>query len=210
MANFTLKRVDLFPSGTSVGAYKQSNWPTNIPASGAPQGTADATAVSDGVSIQFNGLQSETDYYAVAQVGGVYKYVAFRTSGAAGTVKGVTPVDIVGERRSLFTQASAAQTANGNSGPLDTSGVQAISVDVNVSALAGTTPAVQFFVDRLGADGVWYAIAQSASITAAGVWSTSVGPGAAANAELGDTIRLRWVITGTTPSITFSASVMGR
>jgi hypothetical protein len=207
VANFVLRRVDVFPSGTSVGAYKQSNWGTNIPASGAPVGSADATAVSDGVSIAFTGLVSQTDYYAVASVSGTYRYIAFST-GAQSTPQGITPVDVVGERRTLLNSAGA-QTASGNSGPLDAQGVTAIAVDVNITVVSGTTPSMVLTVERLGADGIWYPIATSPAQTAAGKWSVSVGPGESA-AELSDAIRLAWAITGTTPSFTFSASIVGR
>jgi hypothetical protein len=197
----------MFPSGISVGAYKQSNWGIHVPASGAPVGSADATAVSDGVSIAFAGLASQTDYYAVAQVSGTYRYTAFST-GAQSTPQGITPVDVVGERRTLLNIAGV-QTTSGNSGPLDAQGVTAVAVDVNISAVSGTSPSMLLTVERLGADGNWYIIATSPAQTTAGKWSVSVGPGESA-AELSDAIRLAWAITGTTPSFSFSASIVGR
>lgn len=113
MANFTLKRVDIFPSGTSVGAYKQSNWPSNIPPSGAPQGAADATVNSDGTQIAFVGLADNTDYYAVAQVGGVYKYVAFRTEGATSGETTERSIDVGGIGETQPAAGSAAAPAAG-------------------------------------------------------------------------------------------------
>lgn len=211
MANFTLRRADVFPNGTVVNAYKQSNWPQNIDASGAPQGASDGSATSDGTSLTFTGLARDTDYYAVAQVSGVWRYIAFRTSAAASVAKGVAPVDVVGRaRRTLLNQASGAQTASGNSAALDASGVTAVEVDVNITAVSGTTPSATFVVERQGADGVWYVVATSPAITAAGTWTTSIGPGCSVAHELTDSIRLRWTITGTTPSFTFSASITGR
>lgn len=111
----------------------------------------------------------------------------------------------------VYKRASAAATADGNSGSLFVGVFDELSVDVNVSAVAGTnTPSMTLYVDRLGADGVWYPIYTSSAVTAAAVVSTSLGRGAATNATFGATARLRWVITGTTPSFTFSASIVGK
>lgn len=110
----------------------------------------------------------------------------------------------------LLSLPSAAQTATGNSGPLQTVDATTLAVDVNVSAATGTTPSMTLNVDRLGADGNWYSVWASSAITTAGVTSASIGPGCAVAAVLTGTVRLRWTITGTTPSFTFSASVVAR
>lgn len=110
----------------------------------------------------------------------------------------------------LLNLPSAAQTVSGNSANLDCTAVSTVAVDVNVTAVSGVAPTLNAFLDRLGADGVWYPAWSAAQITAAGVTSTSVGPGCAVGQVLSATVRLRWVIGGTTPSFTFSASVTGR
>jgi hypothetical protein len=85
MAGFTLTRPDVFPEGTEVGVYAASNWPPTGPPSGAPIGSAaDTQEVEDG-SVTFSGLTQGAVYYAVAEVGGVYRYVGF-VAGAEGTV----------------------------------------------------------------------------------------------------------------------------
>lgn len=105
---------------------------------------------------------------------------------------------------------SAAQTASGSAAPVQVGATSTVAVDINVSAVSGTSPTLQFNLDRLGADGIWYSAWQSSSINATGQTSTSVGPGCATAAVLTDKIRLRWTIGGTTPSFTFSASLIGR
>lgn len=85
MASQTIKREDLYPVGTSVSAYARSNWPqSQLPPSGAPVGSAAATATvqADG-TVTLAGLADATNYYAAAQVSGVWRYVAFMTPPAS-------------------------------------------------------------------------------------------------------------------------------
>jgi hypothetical protein len=81
--NFKLKPgAGFFPEGTTVKAYPRSNWSfAEKPPSGAPKGAATAEAVvgADG-SAEFAGLTEKLDYYAGAEVGGVWRYVRFRTA----------------------------------------------------------------------------------------------------------------------------------
>ena len=110
----------------------------------------------------------------------------------------------------LLNQASAAQTTNGNSLDLVCDQYDQLAFDFNVTAVSGTTPSMTVYIDRKGADGTYYPIYTSAAITATGVTSVSVGPGLPNNAAIGNTIRMRWAITGTTPSFTFSASILAK
>jgi hypothetical protein len=111
----------------------------------------------------------------------------------------------------VYTLASGAQTANGNSGDLTVGPYTEIAIDLNITANSGTSQTLQFFWERKGADGVYYVIWQTNVITTTNqALSTSIGAGMAYNQSLGATGRLRWVITGTTPSYTFSANVQGK
>ena len=111
----------------------------------------------------------------------------------------------------LLTQASAVYTASGGSGSITVPlAVEMLAVDANVTAASGTSPTLTFYLERQGSDGVWYQVWASSAITAAGTASTSVGPGCTVGAVLTGMVRLRWVIAGTTPSFTFSASMVGR
>lgn len=107
--------------------------------------------------------------------------------------------------------ASAARTTSGNSGDLAVGMYTELAIDANLSAVSGTSPTIQFFVDRKGADGSYYPIwQQSSASTAIGQVSTSIGAGCSSNQAFGSTIRLRWTIGGTSPSWTFSYSIIGK
>jgi len=111
----------------------------------------------------------------------------------------------------VLTQASAAQTTSGASANLPVAGFRELLVAVNVTAVAGTTPTLMLAIDSLGADGVWYTgLWTSVSITAAGQTIASLGVSATTNVAFGATVRLRWTIGGTTPSFTFSVSIIGK
>ena len=110
----------------------------------------------------------------------------------------------------LLNQASAAQTVTGNSAAISATGYQSVLIGVNITAVSGTSPTMTLSLQSLGADGIQYTLWSSASQTATGQVVTSVGPGMAQAQQLGQTIRLVWTIGGTTPSFTFSASIIGR
>lgn len=78
MASFTLSScADVFPVGTTVGAY-----PARYRLDGSsPSGSATTTAVvASSGSLAFTGLANDTDYVAYALVGGSHKYRGFQTS----------------------------------------------------------------------------------------------------------------------------------
>lgn len=110
----------------------------------------------------------------------------------------------------VATGASAAYTATGNSGDLSVSSLTRLAVDFNVSAVSGTVPSCTFSVERKGSDGIYYPVFTSSAVTAAGVVSASIGSGLTTAAAFGSTIRLKWAITGTAPSFSFSYSVVGK
>src|SRR2546421_9911447 len=71
--------LDKYPSGTTIGAYKQSNWATyQFPPSGAPVGSSDATgSVSASGAVTLTGLTDDTDYFITDSSG--TKYVSSST-----------------------------------------------------------------------------------------------------------------------------------
>ena len=107
----------------------------------------------------------------------------------------------------LFTQASKVVTTSGDSGPLQVGPLTTLAADVDCTTTAGGGT-VTVFVERLGADNVWYPIWSPTAISGAGATSTSIGPGCATAAVLTGIIRFRWAITGT--SVTFSVSLIAR
>lgn len=115
-------------------------------------------------------------------------------------------------------QGTAAATATGNTAALDSSATRCAALDVNVKTFTGgTTPSIQFFVDRLGGDGIWYPAANTAALTAAGPVSIEISPAVADGTDaqhmvFADQVRVRWVFAGAVAatSIDFSGSLYGR
>jgi hypothetical protein len=112
----------------------------------------------------------------------------------------------------LYLHASDLEIANGNSSDITVDAYAELAIDINITGNQGSSPTIQYFLDRKGADNVYYPIWQSTSQTASSAQvSTSVGPGLAYNQALGSKVKFRWVIGGTsTPGFTFSASLQGR
>jgi len=136
------------------------------------------------------------------------------SSGSTGTVvvtnAQAQPVPTQAAATTVLTQANAAQTVSGASANLPVAGYRELLVAANVTAVAGTTPTLTLVFDSLGADGVWYTLWTSAAVTAVGQTVAHLGVGAATNVAFGTTVRVRWTIGGTTPSFTFSLSMIGK
>lgn len=110
----------------------------------------------------------------------------------------------------LLNLASAARTVSTTEGPYAANNLSRVAFDVNVSAVAGVGPSMTLFIERQGADSVWYPIYTSPAVTAARTVSTSVGQGMTVAQSLASNIRVRYDITGTNASFTFSASLVGK
>jgi hypothetical protein len=104
--------ADRFPVGSTVGAYKASNWTSGdsqFGYSGAPKGSADATAsvASDG-SVTFTGLADTTSYVTTQTSGGTYAYVQFQSGPFRSSVLGgstISTTDISPAARVTFEAA---------------------------------------------------------------------------------------------------------
>jgi len=112
--------------------------------------------------------------------------------------------------QNVLATPSAAILVTTTSPSIDVSALKELALDVNITAITGTTPTYQLMIDRLGLDGVWYTIYTGTSITAIGVISLSIGASLITNVAFSGTIRLREVVGGTTPSVTRSISIIGK
>jgi hypothetical protein len=128
--------------------------------------------------------------------------------------------------QNLLTLVSAARDTGVDDGIVfDTSDTTYAAWDMTVTAITGgaSTPSITFFLDRQGADGVWYQIATTSAITSPGTVSIDISPAlnGSVSGPLTSTVqhnvftrkgRLRWTFGGGTPptSVTFSASIIGR
>lgn len=112
--------------------------------------------------------------------------------------------------RDLLDISQTAVASYAGSGEVSVGKFRELALDVNLTALTGTTPTFQVFVDRLGADGVYYVIYTGASLNTPGTVTASLGVGASTNVSFGYAVRVRIAIAGTTPAATFTASLIGK
>ena len=113
----------------------------------------------------------------------------------------------------IYTLASTTTTGSTqNSGDVSVGPYTELSIDINTTAQAGSSPTIQYFWERKGADGIYYVIWQSAVLTSAtNTLSVSVGSGMAYNQSLGMTGRLRWAVGGSsTPTYTHTLNVQAK
>lgn len=112
----------------------------------------------------------------------------------------------------VYNQAATnVQSTTGGSGVLTVGSYVELSIDCKVTALGGTSPTIQFFVDRVDANGIAFPIWNSSTISVSNTsTSQSIGAGLALNIAFGNSIQFRWTITGTLPVITYSSSIIGK
>ncbi len=101
--------------------------------------------------------------------------------------------------------ASAAQTANGQTADLDGyGGASTLRCQLDVTAVSGTTPSLTVFIEDT-LDGVnWNQVGAFAAKTAVGREVINV------TTPFAKRLRVRWAITGTTPSFTFSVRAVSQ
>lgn len=123
--------------------------------------------------------------------------------------------------------ASAAQTASANGASIDVSGIKELTVFVNVTAQSGTFTAFRVYLESSDDQGVtWYELAadvvlvNGAAAPGAGTanqrdlvnktTTVSVEKYTGTYTKFGSKVRAIWVLTGTTPSVTFSVKAIGK
>lgn len=94
---------------------------------------------------------------------------------------------------------SAARTASGDSGAWFGYGpIETLRVQLDVTAMTGTTPNLTVFVEDSLDGANWNVVGAFAAKTAAGREVLNI------TTPFAEQVRARWVLTGTTPSATFS------
>ena len=108
---------------------------------------------------------------------------------------------------------SSAARATYSSGPIVLPNYSGLVLDLDISVTAltgGASPTVKFTVSRVEPDGVLYVIYNPTALSAAGVFSQSIGAGEQTAVDLGDTCQIDMVLTGAPTSITFSLTLKAR
>jgi hypothetical protein len=113
----------------------------------------------------------------------------------------IVPVDIQARYKPPgMTLYSGTVTASGNTADIDVSTLSSLRVMVKVTAVSGTTPTLDIYIEgKYEATGDYVPLLSRTGITATGVY------------ELGQLdnlcfryIRVRWVVSGTSPSFTIA------
>jgi hypothetical protein len=74
-----------------------------------------------------------------------------------------------------------------------------LEVEIKVTSVSGTTPTLDVYIEgRFEATGDYKVLASQTGITSTGVWFLTVNP------LVFRYIRVRWVVTGTSPSFIFT------
>ncbi len=110
----------------------------------------------------------------------------------------------------ILNQASTPQTTNSFTSNLSAANTTQLILAANITAVSGTNPTLVLSLDFLGNDSVWYAFFNSPVQYSTGSLLSYIGPGLQYPVAYGSTIRLRWTLTGITPSFTFSAGLLGK
>lgn len=101
--------------------------------------------------------------------------------------------------------------ASGQTGDIDVSLFERLTLDIVVPALTGgTTPTVTFFLERKDLFGNYTAIYSPAAVPAAGgSISQDMGPGLQTTRMPGTKLRLRWVTAGAPTAATAQVTMLG-
>lgn len=133
-------------------------------------------------------------------------------------------VNYTGLSKKLITLPSAAYTATvPASATVDTTGITNLAWDITLTSFTGgTTPSIQFYLERQGADGAWYQVSTTGALTTAQLISVDLSPSSSGTTSaplsstsqhnvVTQTMRMRWVFGGgaNPTAVTFSASLVG-
>ncbi|MBI3024097.1 MAG: hypothetical protein HYY66_00185 [Candidatus Tectomicrobia bacterium] len=103
--------------------------------------------------------------------------------------------------QTITLSASSAKTGSGDSGPVGVERYTEALLFIDVTAVAGTNPTLDFDVEAGPADGeLGFIHTEPAQITGAGKVLVKLS-------NIGPWLRLKWTLGGTNPSFTFSAKL---
>ena|SRR5258708_38680775 len=112
----------------------------------------------------------------------------------------------------LFQQASTGLTIAGTSGPINVpASIRRLEFNLNITALAGTSPTITVFVEGQDNEGAWYSLYAPSVISSVSDTAQSIGPGMQTDTVIPDTIRVRWTIGGSAgQTVTCTMSLIGQ
>jgi hypothetical protein len=112
------------------------------------------------------------------------------------------PVDLQYKRKeNLGTLHSGTVTASGSSADINVDNFSAAELELKVTAVSGTTPTLDVYIEgKFEATGDNKTLASQTGITTTGVWFFTI------SLLVFRYIRIRWVVSGTSPSFTFTVA----
>jgi len=110
-----------------------------------------------------------------------------------------------GIMKSSFTlQASTTQTASGSGSDVDVGNIRNLDIEIKVTSVSGTSPVLNIYIQgKQTGTGDYFDIASYTNITAVGSYRLSL-----TNVPY-RIIRVRWEVSGTSPSFTFQVVAEG-
>ena len=115
-----------------------------------------------------------------------------------------TPVP---EARVVYRHATAPETATFNSGDLNTVASTYLLSLTNVTAISGAGASLTVVMQSKDEAGNYFNHVTGTPISSASQQIANIGPGCTSNLVIGRISRLNFVIAGTTPSVTFEATL---
>ena len=111
----------------------------------------------------------------------------------------ILPVEQQSRYKTYTTLYAGTVTGSGNTINIDVSSYGSVRVEVRVASISGTTPSIDVYIDGLfEGSGDWEPLLSKTGITATG--SYFLGQ---IDNNVFRYIRVRWIVSGTSPSITF-------
>lgn len=108
------------------------------------------------------------------------------------------PVSMSGQSAINRQDVSGAKTTSGNSGALDSQGLEQLAALVSVSAFSGTSPTAQVHLQYSDDNATWFTLYDTVKFTTTGTSTMNI-------VRMSHKYyRYSWDITGTTPSVTIS------
>ena len=114
----------------------------------------------------------------------------------------IVPVDLQARLKSPgFTLISGTRTSSGNTVDLDLSLYSAVEIILKVTSVGGTTPSLDIYIEgKFEATNDYKVLASQTGINATGTWFFTINP------LIFRYVRVRWVVSGTNPSFTFTVA----
>jgi len=111
------------------------------------------------------------------------------------------PTDVQYRRKESLTLFTGTVTASGATVDIDVSNFSAMELEIKVTAVSGTTPSLSVYIEgKFTATEDYKPLVYVENIGSTGIWYLTI------TQLVFKTIRVRWVVSGTSPSFTFTVA----